>query len=435
LFAAGIAIATALLFGLAPALRMSGVGLTSAMNQSSGRTTETAAQRRVRMLLVGGEVCLATVLLVGSGLLIRSFLRVSGVDPGFDPDRVLTMNMSLSSARYKMHPDRARFFDRVLTEVRTLPGVRSAAIATKLPLLGGSNGSILIEGQPRPKTYWDAPLVEFSRVSTGYFKTMGIRFMRGRDFEERDREGSTGVVIVNEILARTFWKGQDPIGKRLAGRADKPAWKQVIGVVRDVRQWGLEQKPISEMYMPLAQESQGYVSLVARSDGDPLSLASSVKERIRAVDAEQPVFDVDTMEHITANQLGWRTFNTSLLLAFAAIAMTLASIGIYGVISYSVAQRVPEIGIRMALGAGRRDVLDMVLRQGMAPAILGAAAGILLSFVAARLLSTLLYGVTPTDAVTLVTVAVSLVLVAALASYIPARRAASVDPINALRYE
>jgi predicted permease len=435
LFAAGIAIATALLFGLAPALRMSGIGLTSAMNQSSGRTTETASQRRVRMMLVGGEVCLATVLLVGSGLLIRSFLRVSGVDPGFDPDRVLTMNMSLSSARYKMHPDRYKFFDRVLSEVRTLPGVRSAAFATKLPLLGGSNGTIMIEGQPRPKTTWDAPLVEFSRVSTGYFKTMGIRFMRGRDFEDRDREGSTDVVIVNETLARTFWKNDDPIGKRLSYISDKPVWKQVIGVVRDVRQWGLERPPISEMYMPMAQESQGYVSLVARADGDPLSLANSLKERIRAVDAEQPVFDVDTMEHITANQLGWRTFNTSLLLAFAAIAMTLASIGIYGVISYSVAQRIPEIGIRMALGAGRRDVLDMVLRQGMAPAILGAGAGILLSFAAARLLSTLLYNVTATDAVTLVTVAVSLVLVAALASYIPARRAASVDPINALRYE
>ncbi len=344
------------------------------------------------------------------------------------------MTMTLPSARYKEHADRVQFFERVLAEARTLPGVRSAALATKLPLLGGSNGTILIEGQPRPKTTWDAPLVEFSRVSTGYFRTMGIRLMRGRDFEERDRLGSADVVIVNEALVRTFWKGQDPIGKRLS-YSDKPVWKQVIGVVRDVRQWGLEQKAIPEMYTPLAQESQGWVSLVAKADGDPLALANPVKERIRAVDAEQPVFDVDSMEHIAANQLGWRTFNTSLLFAFAAIAMALASIGIYGVVSYSVAQRVPEIGIRIALGAGRSNVLGMVLRQGMMPAVVGAAAGILASFAAARLLGSLLYGVTPTDALTLVSVAAFLIVVAALASYIPARRAASVDPIQALRYE
>jgi|ERR1051326_3684464 putative ABC transport system permease protein len=243
LFAIAIAIGTALLFGLAPALRMSAADLAGAVKQASGRTTETPAQRRVRMLLVAGEVCLATVLLVGSGLLIRSFVRVAGIDAGFRPDHVVKMTMALPPTRYRRDSDRSQFYDRALEQVRIIPGIRSAAFTSKLPLLGGNNGPILIAGRPRPKNLWESPLVEFSRVSPDYFRTLGIRLLRGRDFNAHDGPESAGVAIVSEALVKTFWPHEDPLGKRVSHFDDPPKWKLVVGVVADVRQWVSRGKP------------------------------------------------------------------------------------------------------------------------------------------------------------------------------------------------
>ena len=434
LFTAAIAIATGIVFGLAPAAQISKVSLAVAMQRAGGRNTA-GGQQRLRQVLVATEAGLAALLLIGSGLLLRSFVRVTGIDPGFRSDHVITLNLLLPDASYGKPGQVQRFTERVLQQVRSTPGIRSATFASALPLTGGSNGTITVEGKPRGQNVWDSPLVEFARITPAFFQTLGIPFLAGRDFNERDRKDSPQVAIVNQTLARRFWPNENPIGKHIGYFNEPVVWKEVVGVVGDTPQFGLERKPIPEMYTPLLQEEVQYLTLAARTDSDPLTFGTTLTSIVRSIDPSEPTFNIRTMDQVVGTGLQLRTFNTSLLVVFGLIATILASVGIYGVVSYSVAQRSPEIGIRMALGAARSDVLGMIIFQGMAPVVAGAALGIAASFGTARLLSTLLYGIATTDAITYVSVAALLIAVATAASYIPARRAASINAITILRHE
>jgi predicted permease len=312
--------------------------------------------------------------------------------------------------------------------------VRAAAIGTNLPLLGSGLSSILIQGRPVPKDL-DSPFVQFNGISPGYFHTLEIPMLSGRDFNFRDTAHSVPVVIVNEALVHRFFAGQNPMNQHLAYFSDHPHWKQIIGVVADARQHGVESGPVPEVFTPLAQDEFKWLAIAARTNGDPDSFSKAIEARVHQVDPDLAVFLPETMEQIITRELGWRMFHTSLLIIFACIAITLACIGIYAVVAYSVTQRVNEIGVRVAVGAGRSDILRMIVWQGVMPASVGAITGVICSLAISRLLSQLLYGVQPTDPLTYLSVIALLLAVALAAAYFPARRAASMDPSEALRYQ
>jgi predicted permease len=376
------------------------------------------------------------MLLVSAGLLIRSFLQLVKTDPGFNSENLLTMNLVLPGAKYKDEPQRAAFYSELLRRVNSLPGVESAAAISHLPL-GGSNSSeyFLIEGLPEPP-----PGQEFEgryRVCTpDYFHTMGISIVKGRAFTDQDKAGSSPVIIVNETLARRYWPNQDPIGKRMrfAGPIEKNPWIQVVGVVKDVKH-DLSIPVTTDYYLPHAQDSWQSMVLVARTRVEPAAMAAPIRQEVWSIDKDQPVFDVKTMREVRAISLALYSFSSVMLSIFAGVALLLAAIGIYGVMSYAVTQRTQEIGIRMALGARVGDVLKMIVRNGMFLALIGVAVGLAGAYALTRLLASLLVGVTPTDAFTFSIVTLGLLLTALLACYIPARRATKVDPLVALRYE
>jgi len=386
--------------------------------------------------LVISEVALSLMLLVSAGLLIRSFLQLVRTDAGFNPDSLLTMNLVLPAAKYKEEPQRAAFYSDLVHRVQAMPGVELAAAVNYLPL-GGSNSSdaFLIEGVPEPP-----PGQEFVgryRVCTpDYFHTMGIPVLKGRAFTEQDKAGALPVVIVNETLARKYWPNQDPIGKRMrfTGPIEKNPWIQVVGVVKDVKH-ELSLPVTEDYYLPHAQDAWQSMVLVAKTKVDPLALAAPIRQEVGAIDKDQPVFDVRTMREVRAISLALYSFSSVMLSIFAGVALLLAAIGIYGVMSYAVTQRTQEIGIRMALGARVRDVLKLVVRNGMSLALIGVIVGLAGAYGLTRLLASLLVGVAPTDVLTFSIVTFGLLLVALLACYIPARRAAKVDPLVALRYE
>lgn len=429
-----ISVLSGLLFGLAPAWQLSKPDLTSSLKE--GGRQATSSSRRLRGLLVVSEVALSLMLLVSAGLMLRSFMRLVGTDPGFNADNLLTMNLILPAAKYKDEPQRAAFYTELVRRLGAMPGVESAAAVNYLPL-GGSNSSdtFLVEGLPEPP-----PGQEFVgryRVCTpDYFRTMGIPVLKGRSFTEQDRSGATPVVIVNETLARKYWPGADPIGKRMrfTGPIDKSPWIQVVGVVKDVKH-ELNLPVTEDYYLPHAQDPWNAMVLVAKTKVDPLALAAVAREEVRAMDKDQPVFDVRTMREVRALSLALYSFSSIMLTVFGGVALLLAAIGIYGVMFYAVTQRTQEIGIRMALGARARDVVRLVLRNGMGLALIGVAVGLAGAFGLTRLLRSLLVGVEPTDAITFSVVTAILLLIALVACYIPARRATKVDPLVALRYE
>jgi putative ABC transport system permease protein len=433
-FTLGISVISGIVFGLAPALQVSKPNLNNSLKegsrQSSGNT------HRLRSSLVVFEVAVSLVLLVGAGLLARSFLSLLRTDPGFNPEGVLTMNVVLPGAKYKDEPARFAFYDDLVQRVKAYPGVESAAVVNYLPL-GGSNSSnsYFVEGEPEP-----AAGQEYEgryRVSTpDYFRTMGIPLVRGRSFTDQDKAGAPPVLIVNETLARKHWPNEDAVGKRirLYGPPEKTPWMEIVGVVKDVRhELNLPVKP--EYYLPHGQDSWGAMVLVARTSVEPASLAAALRQQVWAIDKDQPVFDVRTMQEVRSMSVALYSFSSVMLAIFAGVALLLASVGIYGVMAFAVTQRTQEIGIRMALGARALDVLNLVVRNGMKLALLGIVIGLAGSWALTRFLEQMLVGVQPTDLLTFSVVSICLLVVAFVACYLPARRATKVDPLVALRYE
>src|ERR1041384_5474335 len=430
----GVAIITGVLFGLAPSLAASKSDLNESLKES-GRSTAAPGRARMRNLLVVAEVALALVLLIGAGLMIRSFIRLQHVNPGFDPNHLLTMNVLLPAQKYR---DKAisNFFDRLFERIRGVPGVEGVGGIDPLPL-SNSNATtgFLIEGGPA-LALADRPEVGERTVTPGYFGAMRIPLHRGREFNSQDRDDTPRVVVVNEALARRFWPGEEAIGKRIGFKAADPqVWHEIIGVVGDVKHSSLTIDPKPEVYFAYQQYPDRFMSLVVRASSEPSALATSIRDQILAVDPSQPVFDIKTMDERVSKSVAPTRFVMMMLGIFAALALILAAVGIYGVISYSVTQRTHEIGIRMALGAEARDVMRMVVRQGMTLALTGVVVGLVGAFALTRLMSGLLFGVSSTDTLTFGVTSLLLTGVALAACFVPARRATRVDAMIALRYE
>jgi len=431
-FTSTIAVVTGILFGMAPALRSSKLNLSEALKEGA-RNVAGSRHEKLRKLLVVSELALSLVLLIGAGLLIRSFISVERVNPGFDAQNVLGMRLSVAGTSYK--GERAQIFYRDLLDgVRRMPGVKSAAIADNLPLSGGIGwGGISIEGN-QPSEGQDLIQSDARVAGVGYFETMGIPLISGRFFDQHDTEDSLPVIVIDEHMARSYWPNANPLGGRIKFGTDNP-WMTVVGVVGNVKQYDLENESRVTMYLPAAQAGGGTMYLVARTSVAPLSLATTISSSVHSMDSNIPIFDVKTMEQRLSESLARRRFAMLALGVFAGFALLLAVIGIYGVISYSVAQRTNELGIRLALGASRVDVLRLVLSAGFKLALIGIGVGLVLSFAVTRFLSSLLFGVRATDLLTFSALSLLLVVVSLLACYLPARRATKVDPLVALRYE
>jgi putative ABC transport system permease protein len=434
-----ISVATSLLFGLAPALQASKPDLTDALKEG-GRSSAGLARNRLRSVLVISEVALSMVLLIGAGLMIRSFAKLNQVDPGFNPDRVFTMGVTLLRSKYPEEERVASFYSQLLERAAATPGVVSAGAISDLPLLGSNTSdSFTIEGRP-PVAKQEEPSTEYHVVTPRYFESMGIPLLAGRDFAWTDTKQSPNVVVINQAFARRHFAGESPLGHRLRLQGQERDPLLIVGVVGDVRQLGLDKQPVPEAFVPFLQDplSETYqrsMTIVARTQSDPGAVAGSLRAALTSLDKSLPVYDLKPMTEYLRDSLARRRFNLILLTAFSGVALALAAVGIYGVISYGVTQRTHEIGIRMALGAEKGDVLWLVVRQGMLMALGGVAIGLLASFALTRLMETLLFGVSVTDPLTFSVIALLLTSVALLACFIPARRATKVDPMVALRYE
>jgi putative ABC transport system permease protein len=433
-FTLGLSLFSGIIFGLAPALQASKPNLNDSLKEGSRQTS--GRSHAMRSSLVVFEVALSLVLLVGAGLLGRSFLSLLRTNAGFNPDNILTMQLVLPVAKYKDVTSRATFYNDLLQRVKTYPGVETAAFVNYLPL-GGANSSnaYLIEGMPEPVPVEEN--IARYRVSTpDYFQAMGIRLSKGRGFTDQDKAGAPPVLIVNETLARKHWPNEDPLGKRIRfeGTLEEAPWMQVVGVIEDVKH-DLNLPVTPEYYLPHAQDPWTSMLLVAKTKADPASLGTALRQQVWAIDKDQPVFDVRTMEEVRSISIAMYSFSSVMLAIFAGIALLLASVGIYGVMAFAVTQRTQEIGIRMALGARARDVLKMVVKHGMKLALLGIVLGLAGSWAVTRFMKALLVGVEATDLLTFGVVSMCLLIAAFVACYIPARRATKVDPLVALRYE
>jgi putative ABC transport system permease protein len=434
-FTAAVSIASAIAFGLFPARQAAQVDLNAVLKEGT-RGSGGFHASRARALLISAEFALAAVLLIGAGLLIRSFSRLLAVPPGFRTEGVLSLQVSLAQVRYPAPGDRVRFVNRVLDEMRVLPGIDSVAAISRLPLLPGhSTRSVNVKGRTVPPG--EDIAVDYLVITPDYLRVMGIRLLKGRAFTPSDHAGSTPTVLVTEGAARHFWPGEDPIGKSISGVCgrDENAWCAVVGVVEDVRQRVLDQPPRPTLYAPYARDPWPFMAFVVRTRVDPRSAAQAVEIAVHAVDPDQPVYAVRTMHEVVSEALSPRRIRTLLLGLFASAALALACVGIYGVMAHSVAARSDEIGIRMALGAGRGDVLRLVLGQAFRLSVTGIAAGLVLSLGLTRFLSTMLYGVEPTDAFTFVSIPLLLGGLGLLSSYLPAVRATRVDPMQSLRVQ
>ncbi|HKG91901.1 MAG TPA: ABC transporter permease [Gemmatimonadaceae bacterium] len=440
-FTTAVALGTGLLFGLAPALQSARPNLNETLRDAGARGSSAGRSRqRVRSALVVAEVALSLILLVGATLMIRSFVSLQSVQPGFDPGNVLTMRLFLGGANYDSLQQRTVFFDQLLARVRALPGVTSAGIINNLPLGGSNNNSsIVVEGQI-PKL-GDEPIFEVRWAGPGYLESMKIPLRSGRFFTEqeaRDTAPAARVAVINEYMAKKFWPNEDPVGKRFKfGNASDTLnrWVQVIGVAGDIRHKRLSAPPDLQGYMPYARGGWRNMTLVVRTSGDPARATGQVREAIRAVDPALPAYNVYTMDDVARRSTWQQRLYGKMFGAFAVIALVLAAVGVYGVISYAVTQRTQEIGVRVALGAQRGDVLRLIVGHGLLLGGAGAAIGLLGAAAATKALKSLLFGVGPWDPATFAGITALLLGVALLASVIPALRAAKVDPVEALRYE
>ena len=435
-FALAVCLLVGILFGLAPALGASRIDLDESLKEGARGFTGGVRARRFRGGLVVCEVGLALVLVIGGGLLIHSLKNLLAVYIGFNPKNIITMELNLPSSRYPKNEDRLALFQNAVARVKALPGVLGASVTSKLPLAGMSNnGDVWVEGGPIGSEF-QGPLVEFSYVMPGYFRTLGIPSLEGRTLTSADTTAAPEVAVINETLARHFWPHESPLGKRFT-RSKPPQWIEVVGVVGDVRQsWSLANPPMPEAYFPYAQFADyDDLYLVVRSALDPASLIQSVRAQLLNLDPDLPAYHIETMEQVRSARAAGPRFRGVLMTLFALVALTLAATGIYGVMAYAVSERTHEIGVRMALGAVPRDVLRTVVSQGMALTLVGVVAGLAGAFALTRFLASFLYGVLPTDPGTFAGASLLLVGAAALACYIPARRATKVDPMEALRYE
>ena len=436
-FTLGASLLTGVIFGLVPAFQISKVSMNESLKEGGRGNSDT--RQRIRSLLVSFEVALALVLLIGAGLVIKSITGLLSGDPGFKTENLVTMRVLLSPAKYPEAQQWIKFFQDATQRIQNLPGVQSVGLINNLPLSGtGANSGFTIEGRP-PATQ-EGYLTGYRVVSSNYFNTMGITIKSGAEFTARDNQNSPAVAVVNEAMVRRFWPSEDPIGKRLAiGREQTPGkdtvWREVVGIAANVKHWGLMQEAPPETYVPDLQSPSLSMFLVVSSPSNPTSLVSAIRREILAIDNDQPVYSVKTIEDLVARSISQSRFYMILLSIFAGIALLMAVVGIYGLLAYSINQRKHEIGIRMALGAQPGDIIKMILAQGMKLALIGIAAGLVVAFALTRLMSSLLYGVSATDPFTFVGVSLFLALVALIATYLPARSATSVDPAIALRVE
>jgi putative ABC transport system permease protein len=432
-----VSVFTGIIFGLVPALHSSKTELTESLKEGARGSGEGARRNRVRGVLVVSELAIAVVLLVGAGLLIQSLWRLRQVSPGFDSQNLLTFVVGIPEVKYPTEKQ-AQFYNDLVARVKSLPGVRSAGAVIPLPL-SGDLIRISFETEGRPVAKGDQPSADFFAIGDGYFKTLGVSILKGRDFNERDNKQAPAVIIVNQAFARKFFPDEDPIGKRIkpgiSTDTNEPAMREIVGVVSDVRNRNLSSELRQGYFVPAAQIPFNQMTMVIRTTNDPHSLITAVQNEVHSMDKELPVFNVKTMDEYIATTVAAPRFNTTLLVIFAAVALILTIVGLYGVMSYAVAQRTNEIGIRMALGAQTSDVLRLIVSQGFKLVLLGLAIGLAGAFALTRVISSLLFGVTTKDPLTFAAVAVLLAFVALLACYIPARRATRLDPLRALRYE
>ena len=442
LFALAVSVITGIAFGLAPALQSSALNLVHSLKEG-GQTAGTSRRNsRARSLLVGSEFALALILLVGAGLMIRTFAALQAIDPGFNPHHLLTMVVSTAGAK-EANAGRTAFFQSSLERINSLPGIASASAINHLPLGGDLWGlPFWIEGQPAPKK-GDEPAAAYRVVLPGYFHTMNIQMLRGRDFTANDNQSAPGTVIVNEFLAKRYWPGDEAIGKRLSADNGK-TWQTVIGIVPNVVRSEWASSAEEEFYFPYLQSADyltspsphlAYLTFVVRTSGDAGAQTSAIERAIHSIDRNVTISEIETMDGVVADANSEPRFYLFLLAAFAGVALVLAAVGIYGVMTHAVSRRTKEMAVRMALGAQRGEVMRLVVGESMLLAVAGGAVGLVGALVLTPLMKTLLYGVRASDPMTFTVVAVVLGLVAALASYIPARRATKVDPIVALRYE
>jgi putative ABC transport system permease protein len=425
---------TAVLFGLIPAFRLSLIDLQNALKQGSLRSG-VGGHQTLRRIFVVAEVALALLLSVGAGLMLRSLARLTSVDPGFRPEHLLTMHVWTSPSRYSDNLKRSQYLDRILIELRGTPGVQAAGSVHFLPLMDQISGSCFSPADQPAPTPAESPSAQFLIISSGYFRTMGTALLAGRDFEPRDDFNASPVLIVNHAFVDHFFPGQNVLGKQLnvCWTLTKPV--QIVGVVADARQAGLDDAPEPTIFLSNSQAPMYFATLVIRATSDPLQIARDAEAAVHRVDPDQAVSDIQTMETVFSNSVSGPRFQTVLLLVFAALAIALAMIGVYGVVSYSVSQRIAEIGIRVALGARSSDVFRLVLREAITLSAIALALGLLGSLALGHVLQSLLFEVTPTDPATLATVAAVVLAVSVLAAALPARRATTIDPLTALRYE
>jgi predicted permease len=442
-FTLSISLLTCMVFSLAPAWQTSKLDLNESLKEGGRGTSVSFRRFSLRSVLLVSEVALSLALLIGAGLMIKSFTRLLQVDPGFDPRGVLTMQIPLPQSKYAEIQQRAFFFEQALERIRRLPGVQSAGMTSVLPLTVGPDFGFTIEGRTPTG---DTPQTDWCAISPDYLRTMGIALLRGRYFTERDHENTAGVAIINETMARRFWPDEDPLGKRikLGGPNRLYPWMEIIGIVGDVKHDGLDAPVGPEIYMPYAQTPFSQMpaglrfpvmSLVARSGSDHASLVAAMRAEIQALDKDQAVTNIRTLDQLLANSISQHRFYLMLLSFFAAIALFLAAVGLYGVVSYTVRQRTHEIGVRMAFGAQAGDVLRLIIKFGMKLTLIGALIGLAGALALTRLMKTLLFDVSATDPLTFASITMLLALVALLACFVPARRATKVDPLVTLRNE
>jgi putative ABC transport system permease protein len=436
-FTFAIALLTGLVFGLVPALQSSNPDLNETLKEG-GRSSGAASSRSsLRNILVIGEVAMALVLLIAAGLLIKSVLRLRDVHPGFNPENQLTMGLVLPRTKYPQPSEWLAFYDQLTERLEALPGVQSAGFTTVLPFSGNFDGRALaVEDHPKPRG--EEISVDLYVTTPGYLQAMSIGLLQGRMFAAQDNETMPLVALINETMARALWPSQNPLGKRIKfpGSEKNPQpWRTIIGVVGDVKQYGLDKKDPMQIYLPETQYPRFYSTLVVHTSVDPRTMIAAVRGEILALDKDQAVYSLVTMEQLLADSIALRRFSMLLLMIFAGVALILASVGIYGVISYSVTQRTHEIGVRLALGASRRDIIRLIVRQGMVMTVAGVGIGLAATFALTRVMESLLFGVSATDPATFIIIAVTLTCVALGACFVPARRATRVDPMVALRYE
>ena len=434
-FATVLSLATGVIFGLAPAWHASRINLSETLNVE-GRLGSPGPHHRSHSLLVMSELALAIILLTGTALMVQSFRRLESVDTGFKPQRVVAFDVSLFGSRYDNEARVRQFFRDARSSLSKVPGVQSAAAISSLPLGGVESMQFLfVEGAPLPVN-GRGPITESRRISPGYFGALGINLLQGRDFNDRDTAEIQKVCIINETIARAFFPGADPVGKRLklAG-LDKP-WITIAGVVKDVRGYSLELKPRPQVYVPFDQDTQNEMTFVVRAEAGPArALEKAIRSEMKSLDNALPLANFRTMEQLVSSAIARPRFSALLLGLFAGTALLLTVVGLYGVVAYAASQRTREVGIRLALGASERNILNLIIQQGMRPALVGLALGIAGALGLTRLLASQLYEIKPTDPVSFASAALLLSLVALIACYLPARRATKVDPIQSLRYE